>query len=321
MKKRTIANTGLHGGVMGLGCNRLLDPTNADMVKVAHTAIDLGMNQFDGADVYGDGRCEIFLGQVLKERRNEAIIVSKFGMVRGADGRVVVNVRPEYARQACDASLTRLGMDHIDLYYQHRMDPDIPIEDTIGAMADLVKAGKVKAIGICTTTADLIRRAHKAHPLAVVQMEYSLMERGVEADVLPVCKELGITFVAYGPLTYAFLTGEVQKQADVPQWDMFRVRQSRFTEDSISHNLKLLNALNAVAKEANATPAQIALAWCLHRPWDVLPIPGSSQPHHLHENAAAADISLTQDQVRRLDAAFAPSAPKGDGGPMTIPGK
>jgi len=320
MRKRTIANTGLQGGVMGLGCNRLLDPTNADMVKVAHTAIDLGMNQFDGADVYGNGRCEIFLGKVLKDRRNEAIIVSKFGMIRTDKG-VVVNVRPDYVKQACEASLKRLGMDCIDLYYQHRMDPDVPIEDTIGAMADLVKAGKVKAIGICTTTAELIRRAHKTHPLAVVQMEYSLMERGVETDVLPVCKELGITFVAYGPLTYAFLTGEVQKQADVAQDDPFRLRQSRFTEEAIAQNLKLLTALKSVAKEANATPAQIALAWCLHRPWDVLPIPGSSRPDHLHENAAAADIALTPDQVRRLDAAFAPDAPKGDGGPSTVPGR
>lgn len=320
MRKRTIANTKLQGGVMGLGCNRLLDPDDKDQVAVAHAAIDLGMNQFDGADVYGDGRCELFLGKVLKERRSEAIVVSKFGMIRTDKG-VIVDVRPEYVRQACDASLKRLGMDHIDLYYQHRMDPDIPIEDTIGAMADLVKAGKVGAIGICTTTADLIRRAHKTHPLAIVQMEYSLMERGVEKDVLPVCKELGITFVAYGPLTYAFLTGAVQARADLPRNDPFRMRQSRFSDDAIPHNLKLLAALQDVAREVDATPAQVALAWCLHQPWDVLPIPGSSKPHHLRENAAAADIALTPDQVRRLDATFAPDAPKGDGGPMTIPGR
>ena len=317
MRQRAIGRTALKSGALGLGCNRLLDHDNADQVTVAHKAIDLGMNQFDGADIYGAGKCETFLGRVLKDRRDDAVIVSKFGMVAGPQG-MSTDVTPGYVKQACDASLKRLGMETIDLYYQHRMDPKVPIEDTVGAMAELVKAGKVKAIGLCNTTADLIRRAHKVHPLAAVQMEYSLMERSVEADVLPTCKELGITFVAYGPLTYAFLSGEVKSRADVDQSDGFRLRQSRFSDEAIAQNLKLVGVLQDVAKEVGATPSQIALAWCLHRPYDVLPIPGSSRPKHLHENAEAANVALTQDQVRRLDAAFAPGAATGAGASMAV---
>jgi aryl-alcohol dehydrogenase-like predicted oxidoreductase len=179
-----------------------------------------------------------------------------------------------------------------------------------------VKAGKVKAIGLCNTTADLIRRAHKVHPIAAVQMEYSLMERGVEKEVLPACKDLGITFVAYGPLTYAFLAGEVKKPDDLPQGDMFRRRQSRFTEENLDHNVKMLDALDTVATEVGATPAQIALAWCVHRPYDVIPIPGSSRPKHLSENSEAADLHLTADQLKLLDDAFAVGAAKGDGAMM-----
>lgn len=315
MKSRKIGKTELLSGLFGLGCNKMLDPNNADMVAVAHEAIDIGMNQFDGADVYGEGKCEIFLGTILKSRRDEATIVSKFGMIRTPQG-AVVNVKPDYVKQACDASLGRLQMDHIDLYYQHRMDLNVPIEDTVGAMAGLVKAGKVKEIGLCNTTSDLIRRAHKVHPIAAVQMEYSLMERGVEKDVLPTCKELGITFVAYGPLTYAFLAGEVKKHDDLPQNDAFRRRQSRFTDENLDHNVKMLAALNQVATEVGATPAQIALAWCLHRPFDVLPIPGSSKPKHLEENAEAADVHLTELQVKLLDSSFSVGAAKGDGAMM-----
>jgi aryl-alcohol dehydrogenase-like predicted oxidoreductase len=313
MNKRNIGNTALSCGVLGLGCNRMLDPANPEQVAVANAAIDVGMNQFDGADVYGDGRCEVFLGKVLKPRRSEAVIVSKFGMIRRPDGAMLINASPEYARQACEASLKRLDMDSIDLYYLHRTPDDVPIEDSIGAMADLVKAGKVKAIGICNTSAALIRRAHQVHPLAAVQMEYSLMDRGVEAEVLPACKELGITFVAFGPLTYAFLAGDVKKHADLPQGDMFRRRQSRFTDDNLAHNVAMLAALDAVVSETGATRAQVALAWCLHRPWDVLPIPGSSRLAHLRENAAAAEVRLTGAQVAKLDTAFAPGRPKGDG--------
>ena len=312
MKKRTIGKSNLSSGVLGLGCNRMLDAEDAELVAVANRAIDLGMNQFDGADAYGDGKCEVFFSKVLKPRRREVAVVTKFGFVRRPDGTVNVNAKPEYARQACEASLKRLDMECIDLWYLHRTPTDVPIEDTIGAMAELVTAGKVKAIGICNTNAELIRRAHKVHPLAAVQMEYSLMERGVEKDVLPACQALGITFVAFGPLTYAFLAGEVKQHKDLPQWDMFRLRQSRFKDENLAHNVGLLDAVDAVAKDTGATRAQVSIAWCLHRPWDVLPIPGSSKVAHLLENASAADLKLTPQHVKSLDEAFAPGRAKGD---------
>ncbi|MFM9969273.1 MAG: aldo/keto reductase [Burkholderiales bacterium] len=311
MLSRKIGKTSLTSGPLGLGCNKMLDPTNAEMVSVANTAIDIGINQFDGANVYGDGLCEEFFAKILKPRRKEITLVTKFGMIRQPDGGVVVDGSPKHAREACEASLKRLEMECIDLYYLHRIDAKVPVEESIGGMADLIKAGKVKEIGICNTSADIIARAHKTHPLASVQMEYSLLERSVEKEVLPACKELGITFVAYGPLTYAFLSGEVQSHGDLPQDDMFRRRQSRFVEENISHNLKLLAALDEVRGECGGTRAQLALAWCLHRPWDVLPIPGSTKLKHLKDNAAAADIKLTAAQVAKLDAAFAPGIAKG----------
>jgi aryl-alcohol dehydrogenase-like predicted oxidoreductase len=312
MKSRNIGKTSLKSGVLGLGCNRLLDPADAELVSVANAALDAGMNQFDGADAYGDGQCEVFFAKVLKPRRSEATIITKWSFVRQPDGTVKIDASPAYARKACEASLKRLEMDCIDLWYLHRTPADVPIEDSIGAMADLVKAGKVKEIGICNTNAETLRRAHKVHPLAAVQMEYSLMSRGVEKEVLPACKELGITFVAYGPLTYAFLSGDVNKHEDLPQGDMFRRRQSRFTDENLAHNVAMLAALDEVVKETGATRSQVAIAWCLHRPWDVLPIPGSSKLVHLRENLAAADVKLSAAQVAKLDAAFAPGKVKGD---------
>lgn len=315
MLSRNIGKTSLTSGPLGIGCNKLLDPTDPGLVTTANTAIDLGINQFDGADVYGDGKCEHFFSKVLKPRRSEVTLVTKFGMIRQPDGGVVVDGSPAYARRACEASLKRLDMECIDLYYLHRIDPKIPVEESIGGMADLIKAGKVKQIGICNTDAATLRRAHAAHPLAAVQMEYSLMERSVEKEVLPACQALGITFVAYGPLTYAFLSGEVKTHADLPADDQFRRRQSRFTEDNIARNLALLAALDEVRPESGGTRAQIALAWCLHRPWDVLPIPGSRKVGHLKDNAAAVDIKLSPAQVSKLDAAFAPAAVHGGAGP------
>ena len=312
MKSRKIGNTSLKSGPLGLGCNRMLDPDNAEMVAVANTAIDIGICQFDGADSYGAGLCEKFFAKVLKARRNETTIVTKFASIRRPDGSMAVDGSPAYARKACEASLKRLDMDCIDLYYLHRIDPKVPVEESIGAMAELVKAGKVKQIGISNASADIIRRAHKTHPLAAVQVEYSLLERSAEKEVLPVCKELGITLVAYGPLTYSFLSGEVQKLADLAPEDLFRRRQSRFAEENISHNLKLLAALDEVRAECGGTRAQLALAWCLHRPWDVLPIPGSTKLKHLKDNAAAADIKLTPAQVATLDTEFAPGAAHGN---------
>jgi aryl-alcohol dehydrogenase-like predicted oxidoreductase len=312
MKQHKIGNTTLTTGAIGLGCNKLIDPTNPAMVEAANVALDLGITMFDGADMYGDGRCEEFFAKIIKPRRDEALIVSKFGVVRAADGGQGIETAPAYVHSACNASLRRLQMDHIDLYYQHRMNPAVPIEDTIGAMVELKQAGKIGAIGISNTTPDLIRRAHAVHPLAAVQMEYSLMERGVEAEILDVCKELGITFVAWGPLTYAFLSGRVKSPADLPAGDQFRRRQTRFTEAAIQHNAAMLAVLDDIAADHAATPSQIALAWCLQRPFDILPIPGSTSATHLRENAAAIEIVLSAAQIAALDRTFAPSVVKGN---------
>lgn len=315
MKQRAIGESSLTCGAIGLGCNQLLDATNQEAVSVVHRAIDLGINQFDSADLYGDGRSEEFLGRVLRSRRDDIVIVSKFGVRRTAQGNVF-DGSAQYVRHACNASLQRLRMSEIDLYYQHAMDPAIPIEETIGAMADLERAGKIKAIGLCNTTPELIRRAQAVHPIAAVQMEYSLMERRIEDDVLPTCKELGITLIAYGPLTYAFLAGKIRTQMDLSETDRFRRRQSRFQDANIAKNFTLLASLNEAAAEIGATTAQVALAWCLHRPYDVLPIPGSTRLRHLEENAASAEISLSQQQIDRLDDAFTRGIAHGDGRPV-----
>ena len=311
MKQRTIGNTSLKSGQIGMGCNRLTDPGNPEQVAVANAAIDLGVLHFDGADSYGNGKCEVFFGKVLKPRRKEMTLVSKFGVVRNADGSMGANARPEYAAVACEASLKRMEADVIDLYYLHRMPKDTPIKDTIGAMADLVKAGKVKEIGLSNCNVDHVRRAHKVHPIAAVQMEYSLMERKHEKDLLPLCQELGITFVAFGPMAFSFLTGAIRKPDDVGS-DGARARQSRFSTDNVTHNVGLLATVDAIAAELGATAAQVGLAWTLHRPWDILPIPGSTKMVNLQSNIAACDLKLSPAQVQRLDEAFAPANVRGD---------
>jgi aryl-alcohol dehydrogenase-like predicted oxidoreductase len=311
MKQRTIGGTSLRSGQIGVGCNRLIDPANPEQVAMANAALDLGVLHFDGADSYGNGKCELFFGKVLKPRRNEMTLVSKFGVVRNPDGSMGSNGRPEYAAVACEASLKRMETDVIDLYYLHRMPRENPIEDTVGAMADLVKAGKVLQIGLSNCTVDHVRRAHKVHPIAAVQMEYSLMERKHEADLLPVCKELGITFVAFGPMAFSFLTGSIRKPEDLGN-DGARARQSRFNGDNLAHNVELLAVVDKLAAELGITPAQLALAWTLHRPWDILPIPGSTKVANLKANIAACDVVLSQAQVKLLDETFSAGRIKGD---------
>ncbi|MAF48804.1 MAG: aldo/keto reductase [Rhodospirillales bacterium] len=301
MDQRKLGNSELMVAPIGLGCNRLLDAHDADAVAAAHKALDLGINHFDGADMYGFGRGETFLGKVLQERRGEVVIASKFGFVRSEDGAMKFVGTPEYVRQACDASLSRLGIDHIDLYYQHRIDPNIAIEETWGAMVELVNQGKVGALGISNATEEQIRRAHAVHPLAAVQMEYSLIERAQEAGILPTCKELGVTFVAYGPLSFSLLGGDVKNIDDLPEDDAYRRRMPRFHDENIGANLKLVETVISVAGEIGATPGQVALAWTMCGAYDVIPIPGSRRPLHLEENTKAADIQLSGDQMRRLN--------------------
>jgi aryl-alcohol dehydrogenase-like predicted oxidoreductase len=301
---RKLGNSELMVAPIGLGCNRHLDLGDDAAAASIQKALDLGINHFDSADMYGFGAGEIFLGKALKGRRDEAVIASKFGFVRAEDGKMSFVGTPEYVREACDASLARLGLDHIDLYYQHRIDPNIAIEETWGAMVELVTAGKVGALAISNATAEQIRRAHSVHALAAVQMEYSLIERGQEAEILPLCKELGITFVAFGPLSFSLLGGEVTDIEHLPGDDHYRRGMPRFQGDNITANLARVETVKAIAAEAGASPGQIALAWTMCGAHDVIPIPGSRQSHHLEDNARAIDIQLTPDQMQRLNEAF-----------------
>lgn len=304
MDYKKLGNSELMVAPIGLGCNRHLDLGDAVAVASIQKALDLGINHFDGADMYGFGAGENFLGKALKARRDEAVIASKFGFVRGDDGKMSFVGTPDYVREACDASLARLGLEHIDLYYQHRIDPDIAIEETWGAMVELVTAGKVGALAISNATPEQIRRAHAVHPLAAVQMEYSLIERGQEAEILPLCKELGITFVAYGPLSFSLLGGEVTDIEQLPGDDHYRRGMPRFQGDNIAANLARVETVKAIAAEAGATPGQIALAWTMCGAHDVIPIPGTRQSNHLEDNARAIDIQLSPDQMQRLNEAF-----------------
>ena len=245
---------------IGLGCNRHLDTGDPVVVASIEKALDLGINHFDTADMYGPGTGELFLGKALKGRRDEAVVASKFGFVRAESGGWRFVGTPDYVRVACDASLKRLGTDHIDLYYQHRIDPNVAIEETWGAMTELVTVGKVRALAMSNASPEQIRRAHGVHPLAAVQMEYSLVERSQEANILPLCSELGVTFVAFGPLSFSLLGGEVTNIEQLPGDDHYRRAMSRFQDDKIGDHLARVETLKAIAEETGASPGQIALA-------------------------------------------------------------
>ncbi len=314
MRTITLGNSTLECSAMGLGCNRLLDSDDAESVATVGEALERGITHFDSADMYGVGRGESFLGTVLKGRRDQAFIVSKFGMVMKPEGGMKFVGDPAYVRSACEKSLGRLATDRIDLYYQHRIDPDIPVEETFGAMSRLVDEGKVRSLGISNATADQIRRAHATFPLSAVQMEYSLFNRGSENEILPLCAELGITFVAYGPLSFALLGGDIGRLDDLPEDDRYRRNMPRFHDGNIGHNLELMEVLKEVAGELGASTAQLTLAWFLAGPYDVLPIPGSRRRVHLIENSEAVDLTLSAAQMERLDAAFPLGAGKGTPG-------
>lgn len=279
----------------------------AESIRTIHRAIELGVNFLDTADMYGVGLNEELVGRATKERRNEVILATKFGNMRSADGKFLgVNGRPAYVREACDASLRRLGVDHIDLYYQHRVDPNTPIEETIGAMAELVTAGKVRYLGMSEAAASTIRRAHAVHPISALQTEYSLWSRDVEDEILPVCRELGIGFVPYSPLGRGFLTGQIQKFEDLDE-DDYRRFSPRFQGDNFNKNLELVRRVEEIAAEKGVMPSQLALAWLLAQGDDIIPIPGTKRREYLEENVGAAAIELTNDDLARIDEA----APKG----------
>jgi aryl-alcohol dehydrogenase-like predicted oxidoreductase len=305
LPKRELGRQGLTVSAIGLGCMGMSEfygpADHATNLSVLEHAIDVGMNFFDTADMYGVGRNEQLLSEVLKTRRKDVVLATKFGSVRGPNGEFMgVNGTPEYVASACDASLKRLGVDHIDLYYQHRVDPKVPIEDTIGAMAQLVKAGKVKHLGMSEASAATIRRAAKVHPIAALQSEYSLWTRDVADSVLPTTRELGIGFVPYSPLGRGFLTGAIQKVDDLAKQD-YRRMSPRFQAENFDVNQQLVNAVKELAGEKRCTPAQLALAWLLHQGSDIVPIPGTRSSARIDENAAAANVSLAKADLERID--------------------
>ncbi|CAM3942011.1 aldo/keto reductase [Roseateles saccharophilus] len=300
LPRRRLGSAGPAVSALGLGCMGMSDfygpADDAQSLAVLNHALDIGINFLDTADMYGVGANERLLSRLLATRRGEVVLATKFGNVRAADGTVLrIDGSPAYVREACDASLQRLGVDHIDLYYQHRVDKAVPIEETVGAMAALVKAGKIGHLGLSEASAATIRRAHAVHPIAAVQTEYSLWSRDVEAEILPTCRELGIALVPYSPLGRGFLTGTIRSAEQLAPDDRRRIHP-RFQGGNMDHNLALADALSALAREWGHTPAQLALAWLLARGEDIVPIPCTRSGARLDENAAAARITLSAAQ-------------------------
>ena len=310
MKKRTLGNS-LHVSAIGLGCMGMSEfygsHDDAQSIATIHRALDLGCNFLDTADMYGPFKNEELIGRAIRDRRDKVVLATKFGNMRGDDGAFLgVNGKPDYVRQSCDASLKRLGVDHIDLYYQHRVDRSTPIEETVGAMAELVKAGKVRYLGLSEAAPQTIRRAHAVHPITALQTEYSLWSRDPEDEILPTVRELGIGFVAYSPIGRGFLSGRFKTLDDLEPTD-YRRNSPRFQGENFAKNLALVTSIEAIAKEKGVTPAQLAVAWVLARGNDIVPIPGSRSIIHLEENIAATEIELSPDELARIDE----MAPKG----------
>jgi aryl-alcohol dehydrogenase-like predicted oxidoreductase len=315
MQKRTLGQDGLEVSALGLGCMGMSwaygTADESEAIATIERALELGITFFDTAEIYGPYENEKLLGHALKGRRDEVIIATKFGFDIDLNGSIQgLNSRPEHVKQVADASLQRLGVDHIDLFYQHRVDPAVPIEDTVGAMAELVKAGKVRHLGLSEASARTIRRAHVVHPIAAVQSEYSLWERDVEQDVLPTLRELGIGFVPYSPLGRGFLTGDVKRAEEYPE-DDYRHQEPRLQGANFDQNMQIVEAVKAIAAAKEATPAQIALAWLLHQGEDIVPIPGTKRRRYLEENVKALDIALARDEVTRLSEVAPPGQTAG----------
>jgi aryl-alcohol dehydrogenase-like predicted oxidoreductase len=317
MNNRTLGNASLVVSELGLGCMGMSEfygtGDEDESIATIHRAIELGITFLDTADMYGPFTNERLVGKAIADRRDQVTLATKFGNERREDGSWVgVNGDPEYVRSACDASLRRLGVDHIDLYYQHRVDPEVQIEETVGAMKELVKAGKVRYLGLSEAAPQTIRRSHSVHPISALQTEYSLFSRDVEDEILPTLRELGIGFVAYSPLGRGFLTGQIQSPEDLEENDARLQRFPRFAEENFRQNMELVERVKEIADEKDATPGQLAIAWLLHQGDDVVPIPGTKRRKYLEENAAASDIALTDEDLARIEEAMPKGAAAGE---------
>ena len=318
MERRQLGSAAFDVSAVGLGCMGMSQfyagGVDAESTATIHRALDLGCTFLDTSDVYGPFTNEALVGQAIRGRRAEVQLATKFGNRRGPDGGLTVNGRPEYVRAACDASLERLGVEHIDLHYQHRVDSDVPIEETVGAMAELVTAGKIRHLGLSEASVSTLRRGNAVHPITALQTEYSLFSRGVEASTLPVCRELGVGFVAYSPLGRGLLTGSITSLDQLGESDARRSgsRYPRFDPPNLEHNLTLVDRLRAVAAEKGASPAQLALAWVLHQGADVVPIPGTKRQERLEENVNAALIDLSAEDLARIEEAVPADSVAGD---------
>ncbi len=320
MEQRKLGTQGLTVSALGLGCMQMSgtygSADEAEGLATIHAALELGINFFDTAEVYGPFENEKLVGRALKalkqDRRDRALIATKFGFTI-KDGRPIgTNSRPAHVKEVCDAALARLGVAHIDLFYQHRVDKNVPIEDTVGALADLVKAGKVRYIGLSEASAATIRRAHAVHPISALQSEYSLWERGIEAEIIPTLRELGIGLVPYSPLGRGFLTGITKRADEFPDGDWRKVNVPRFQGENFDRNMLLVAAVKEMAARKNCTPAQLALAWLLHQGQDVVPIPGTKRLAYMRENTAATNIALTAADLQWLDEKLPVGAAAGD---------
>jgi aryl-alcohol dehydrogenase-like predicted oxidoreductase len=312
MEKRKLGRTAIEVLPLGLGCMSMSgsygNANDDESISVIHHALDRGITHLDSADMYGWGHNEQLLGRALKGRRDQAIVATKFGQTKGADGKQGVDGRPEYVMQACEASLKRLGIDVIDLYYQHRVDPNVPIEDTVGAMKRLVEQGKVRALGLSEARPETIRRAHKVHPIAVVQNEYSLLYRKEGEETRQTTRELGITLVAYAPLGRSMLTGAVHGKGDLAEGDR-RLQHPRFQGENLEKNVEIVQKIEAIAKQKNCTPAQLVLAWLLAQGKDLVAIPGTKRKTRVDENLRSLELELSKDELESISAA----APVGAG--------